>query len=124
MNASTDPALAGSELRILLSALIALEKGRRFREGYRFRAGIEGRIHALKRDRGLRRSHYHGESGFGRWLGWGVVAHAHLVLCIVKNTLKTYLHFGSKLPTTSLGEKSCRERCETMSGGGHLPEQV
>ena len=54
---------------------LAEEKGRRFRDGYRFRAGIEGRIHALKRDRGLKRSRYHGESGFGRWLGWGIVAH-------------------------------------------------
>ena len=51
------------------------EKGRRFRQGYRFRAGIEGRIHVLKRDRGLNRSRYHGESGFGRWLGWGIVTH-------------------------------------------------
>src|SRR4051794_20888999 len=33
----------------------AEEKCRRFRDGYRFRAGIEGRIHALKRDYGLRR---------------------------------------------------------------------
>ena len=54
---------------------LAEERGRRFREGYRSRAGIEGRIHALKRDRGLRRSRYHGESGFGRWLGWGIVVH-------------------------------------------------
>ncbi len=53
----------------------AEEKGRRFREGYRFRAGIEGRIHALKRDHGLRRCRYRGERGFGRWVGWGVVAH-------------------------------------------------
>jgi IS5 family transposase len=53
----------------------AEEKGRRFREGYRFRAGIEGRIHALKRDYGLRRSRYRGERGFGRWVGWGIVAH-------------------------------------------------
>ena len=53
----------------------AEEKGRRFREGYRFRAGIEGRIHVLKRDYGLRRCRYHGERGFGRWVGWGVVAH-------------------------------------------------
>ena len=43
----------------------AEEKGRRFREGYRFRAGIEGRIHALKRDYGLRRCRYRGERGFG-----------------------------------------------------------
>jgi transposase, IS5 family len=53
----------------------AEEKGRRFREGYRFRAGIEGRIHALKRDYGLKRCRYRGERGFGRWVGWGVVAH-------------------------------------------------
>jgi IS5 family transposase len=53
----------------------AEEKGRRFREADRFRAGIEGRIHALKRDFGLRRCRYRGERGFGRWVGWGVVAH-------------------------------------------------
>jgi transposase, IS5 family len=53
----------------------AEEKGRRFREAYRFRAGIEGRIHALKRDYGLKRCRYLGERGFGRWVGWGVVAH-------------------------------------------------
>jgi Transposase DDE domain len=53
----------------------AEEKGRRFREAYKFRAGIEGRIHALRRDYGLKRSRYHGERGMGRWVGWGVVAH-------------------------------------------------
>jgi IS5 family transposase len=53
----------------------AEEKGRGFREAYRFRAGIEGRIHALKRDYGLKRCRYRGERGFGRWVGWGVVAH-------------------------------------------------
>src|SRR5262245_53976492 len=53
----------------------AEEKGRRFREAYRFRAGIEGRIHALKRDYGWRRCRYRGERGFGRWVGWGVLAH-------------------------------------------------
>ncbi len=53
----------------------AEEKGRRFRNAYRFRAGIEGRIHVLKRDRGLRRCRYHGERGFGRWVGWGIVTH-------------------------------------------------
>src|SRR3954468_748624 len=35
-----------------------LEKGRRFRRGYRFRAGIEGRIHSLRRDLGLKRCRY------------------------------------------------------------------
>jgi IS5 family transposase len=53
----------------------AEERGRRFREAYRFRAGIEGRIHALKRDFGLKRCRYRGERGFGRWVGWGIVAH-------------------------------------------------
>ncbi len=53
----------------------AEEKGRPFREAYRFRAGIEGRIHAMKRDCGLKRCRYRGESGFGQWVGWGVVAH-------------------------------------------------
>ncbi len=53
----------------------AEEKARRFREAYKFRAGIEGRIHVLRRDYGLKRSRYHGERGMGRWVGWGVVAH-------------------------------------------------
>jgi IS5 family transposase len=44
-------------------------------KGRRFRAGIEGRIHALKRDYGLRRCRYRGERGFGRWVGWGILAH-------------------------------------------------
>lgn len=53
----------------------AEERGRRFRRAYRFRAGIEGRIHALRRDYGLRRCRYHGERGMGRWVGWGILAH-------------------------------------------------
>jgi IS5 family transposase len=51
------------------------EKERWFREGYRFRAGIEGRVHALRRDFGLRRCRYRGAGGMGRWVGWGVLAH-------------------------------------------------
>jgi IS5 family transposase len=51
------------------------EKGRRFRRGYRFRAGIEGRIHMLRQDRGLKRSRYRGEGGMGRWVGWGIITH-------------------------------------------------
>jgi len=51
------------------------ERGRRFKRGYRFRAGIEGRIHALRRDYGLKRCRYHGERGMGRWVGWGILAH-------------------------------------------------
>ena len=54
---------------------VELERGRRFRRGYRFRAGIEGRIHSLRRDFGLKRCRYHGSSGMGRWVGWGIVTH-------------------------------------------------
>lgn len=53
----------------------AEEKGPRFKDAYKFRAGIEGRIHVLRRDYGLKRSRYHGERGMGRWVGWGVVTH-------------------------------------------------
>jgi IS5 family transposase len=53
----------------------AREKGARFRRGYQFRAGIEGRIHVLRRDYELKRSRYHGERGMGRWVGWGILAH-------------------------------------------------
>jgi IS5 family transposase len=53
----------------------AEEEGPRFREAYKFRAGIEGRIHVLRRDHELKRSRYHGERGMGRWVGWGIVAH-------------------------------------------------
>ena len=53
----------------------ALEKQRWFRRGFRFRAGLEGRIHVLKRDFGLDCCRYHGEAGMGRWVGWGIVTH-------------------------------------------------
>ena len=51
------------------------ERQRWFRRGFRFRAGAEGRIHVLKRDYGLARCRDHGEAGFGRWVGWGIVTH-------------------------------------------------
>jgi IS5 family transposase len=51
------------------------ERQRWFRRGFRFRAGAEGRIHVLKRDYGLDRCRDHGEAGFGRWVGWGIVTH-------------------------------------------------
>ena len=51
------------------------ERQRWFRRGFRFRAGAEGRIHVLKRDYGLDRCRDHGEAGFGRWVGWGLVTH-------------------------------------------------
>jgi transposase, IS5 family len=51
----------------------AQERQSWFRRGFRFRAGIEGRIRVLKRDFGLDRCRDHGEDGMGRWVGWGIV---------------------------------------------------
>ncbi|HUS16067.1 MAG TPA: ISNCY family transposase [Chloroflexia bacterium] len=51
------------------------ERQRWFRRGFRFRAGAEGRINVLKRDYGLDRCRDHGEAGFGRWVGWGILTH-------------------------------------------------
>jgi transposase, IS5 family len=52
----------------------ALERTRGWRRGYRWRAGIEGRIASLRRDFGWRTSAYHGPDGMERWLGLGVIA--------------------------------------------------
>jgi transposase, IS5 family len=51
------------------------EKQRWFRRGFRFRAGIEGRISVLRRSYGLGRCLDHGEEGMGRWVGWGIFVH-------------------------------------------------
>jgi hypothetical protein len=52
----------------------AWKRTRTFRRGYRWRAGIEGRIASLRRDFGWRKTRYHGEIGMERWLGLGVIA--------------------------------------------------
>ncbi|MGH9482703.1 MAG: ISNCY family transposase [Terriglobales bacterium] len=52
----------------------ALEHSRAWRRHYRWRAGIEGRIHSLRRDYGLKRCRDHGEAGMERCVGWGIVA--------------------------------------------------
>ena len=51
---------------------------RGFRRAYRWRAGIEGRIGVLKHRYGLARCPDHGEAGFHRWVGFGVLV-ANLV---------------------------------------------
>ncbi len=58
----------------LSEARQALERTRSFKRGYRWRAGIEGRIASLRRDYGWRKSGYHGPDGMERWLGLGVMA--------------------------------------------------
>ncbi len=44
-----------------------------FRRGMRWRAGAEGRISVMKRRGYLGRCREKGESGFERWVGWGVL---------------------------------------------------
>jgi len=46
-----------------------------WRRGFRYRAGIEGRISVLRRGFELDRCRDHGEAGMGRWVGWGILAH-------------------------------------------------
>jgi transposase, IS5 family len=50
------------------------DKQRWFRRGFRFRAGIEGRISVLDRAFGLNLCLDHGEEGMNRWVGWGILA--------------------------------------------------
>ncbi len=50
------------------------EHARSWCQRYRWRAGIEGRLSSLRRDYGLRRCPDHGEEGFLRHLGWGIIA--------------------------------------------------
>ena len=58
----------------LSATQLAREQQRRWRRRYRWRAGIEGRIHSLRRDYGLARSRSHGLVGLERDVGWGVLA--------------------------------------------------
>jgi IS5 family transposase len=62
----------------------ALERSRPWRRGYRWRAGIEGRIASLRRDFGWRKSAYHGQDGMERWLGLGVIASNLRRIALVK----------------------------------------
>lgn len=52
-----------------------MERSSWFRRGFRFRAGVEGRISVLRRKYDLDRCLYRGERGMGRWIGWGILAH-------------------------------------------------
>jgi IS5 family transposase len=51
-----------------------MEHSRTWKRRYRWRAGIEGRIHSLRRDYGLKRCPDHGEVGMERRVGWGILA--------------------------------------------------
>jgi IS5 family transposase len=45
-----------------------------FQEGRNWHAGVEGRISVLKRSHALDRCLNHGQTGFERWVGWGVIS--------------------------------------------------
>jgi transposase, IS5 family len=68
----------------LSAAQRARERQRSWRRRYRWRAGIEGRIHSLRRDYGLAHSRSHGEVGLERDVGWGVLASDLRHLAIAK----------------------------------------
>jgi IS5 family transposase len=51
-----------------------LEGRKWFVSGRKWHAGVEGRISVLKRAHGLERCLDHGENGFHRWVGWGIIA--------------------------------------------------
>jgi IS5 family transposase len=51
------------------------EKQPWFRKARKWHAGVEGRISVLKRRYNLDRCLNHGQDGFQRWVGWGVIAH-------------------------------------------------
>jgi transposase, IS5 family len=81
-SANTEQVLASAGVKLiaipaagkLSEARQALERTLSFRRGYRWRAGIEGRIASLRRDYGWRKCAYHGPHGMERWLGLGVLA--------------------------------------------------
>jgi IS5 family transposase len=58
----------------LTAARRAHEHQRAWKRRYRWRAGIEGRIHSLRRGQGLARCRSHGLEGLERDVGWGVLA--------------------------------------------------
>jgi transposase, IS5 family len=81
-SAETEPRLSAAGVKLVAIPAAgpisqerqSLEHTRSFKRGYRWRAGIEGRIASLRRDYGWRQCAYHGPDGMERWLGLGVIA--------------------------------------------------
>lgn len=67
------------------------EKRRSWRRRYRWRAGLEGRSHSLRRDCGLLRGRSHGLVGLARDVGWGLFASdlRHLAAAQARRTHRT-----------------------------------
>lgn len=57
-----------------------------FKRGRRFQAGVEGRISVLKNKHQLDRCLDHGDDGFDKWVGWGIIAN-------------NFTHIAAKLAT-------------------------
>jgi hypothetical protein len=66
----------------------AYEKSRAFKEGQRFRAGIEGRISVLFRGRGMKRCLANGREGFELWVGAAVLANNLMTIAALMNKPK------------------------------------
>ena|SRR5215471_2508948 len=58
----------------------AYEKSAAFKNGQRFRAGIEGRISVLARGRGMKRCLAEGTEGFELWVGAAVLANNLMII--------------------------------------------
>ena len=51
-----------------------LENQRWFKQGRKWHKGVEGRISVIKRCFDLHRCLDHGDAGFDKWVGWGIIA--------------------------------------------------
>jgi transposase, IS5 family len=87
-SAETEPQLSTAGVKLVAIPVVgkgpAVQQTRRWKRGYRWRAGIEGRIASLRRDFGWRTSRYHGQDGMERWLGLGVMASNLRRIALVK----------------------------------------
>ena len=63
----------------------AYEKSSAFKEGQRFRAGIEGRISVLFRGRGMKRCLASGRERFELWVGTAVLANNLMTIAALMN---------------------------------------
>lgn len=63
----------------------AYEKSKPFKQGQRFRAGIEGRISVLFRGRGMKRCLASGRERFELWVGVAVLANNLMIIAQLKN---------------------------------------
>jgi IS5 family transposase len=79
----------------LSAAQRAREHAQVWKRRYRWRAGIEGRIHSLRRDYGLARCRSHGQIGLERDVGWGVLASdlRHIALAQARRAGASYRAF-------------------------------